>query len=146
MCINLTVRILGTNLDGTYVKMTYEQLSSTPFEVVYEDDPALAPGEEVVKVTPYTGYKGRTYRSVYAADGTLISREYEDTSDYKVRNRVILRGPAEDPAAPVVNPDPGGPIVDFPPVETDPGTITEPPIQDPGANPPIIVLPEDGLG
>lgn len=142
----LTVRILGTNLDGTYVKMTYEQLSSTPFEVVYEDDPALAPGEEVVKVTPYTGYKGRTYRSVYAADGTLISREYEDTSDYKVRNRVILRGPAEDPAAPVVNPDPGGPIVDFPPVETDPGTITEPPIQDPGANPPIIVLPEDGLG
>lgn len=142
----LTVRILGTNLDGTYVKMTYEQLSSTPFEVVYEDDPALAPGEEVVKVTPYTGYKGRTYRSVYAADGTLISREYEDTSDYKVRNRVILRGPAEDPAAPVVNPDPGGPIVDFPPVETDPGTITEPPIQDPGTNPPIIVLPEDGLG
>ena len=142
----LTVRILGTNLDGTYVKMTYEQLSSTPFEVVYEDDPALAPGEEVVKVTPYTGYKGRTYRSVYAADGTLISREYEDTSDYKVRNRVILRGPAEAPAAPVVNPDPGGPIVDFPPVETDPGTITEPPIQDPGTNPPIIVLPEDGLG
>ena len=142
----LTVRILGTNLDGTYVKMTYEQLSSTPFEVVYEDDPALAPGEEVVKVTPYTGYKGRTYRSVYAADGTLISREYEDTSDYKVRNRVILRGPAEDPAAPVVNPDPGGPIVDFPPVETDPGAITEPPIQDPGTNPPIIVLPEDGLG
>ena len=142
----LTVRILGTNLDGTYVKMTYEQLSSTPFEVVYEDDPALAPGEEVVKVTPYTGYNGRTYRSVYAADGTLISREYEDTSDYKVRNRVILRGPAEDPAAPVVNPDPGGPIVDFPPVETDPGTITEPPIQDPGTNPPIIVLPEDGLG
>ena len=142
----LTVRILGTNLDGTYVKMTYEQLSSTPFEVVYEDDPALAPGEEVVKVTPYTGYKGRTYRSVYAADGTLISREYEDTSDYKVRNRVILRGPAEDPAAPVVTPDPGGPIVDFPPVETDPGTITEPPIQDPGTNPPIIVLPEDGLG
>ena len=130
----LTVRILGTNLDGTYVKMTYEQLSSTPFEVVYEDDPALAPGEEVVKVTPYTGYKGRTYRSVYAADGTLISREYEDTSDYKVRNRVILRGPAEDPAAPVVNPDPGGPIVDFPPVETDPGTITEPPIQDPGTD------------
>lgn len=142
----LTVRILGTNLDGTYVKMTYEQLSSTPFAVVYEDDPALAPGEEVVKVTPYTGYKGRTYRSVYAADGTLISREYEDTSDYKVRNRVILRGPAEDPAAPVVNPDPGGPIVDLPPVETDPGAITEPPIQDPGTNPPIIVLPEDGLG
>lgn len=141
----LTVRLLGTNVDGTYVKMTYEQLSSTPFEVVYEDDPTLAPGEEVVKVTPYTGYKGRTYRNVYAADGTLISSEYEDTSDYKVRNRVILRGPAaEQPSVPAVNPNPGGPIVDPSPEETD--TDPEPPILDPGTDPPIIVLPEDGLG
>ncbi len=142
----LTVRLLGTNVDGTYVKMTYEQLSSTPFEVVYEDDPTLAPGQEVVKVTPYTGYKGRTYRNVYAADGTLISSEYEDTSDYKVRNRVILRGPVAEPSVPAVNPDPGDITVDFPPAETDPGTTPEPPIVDPGTNPPIIVLPEDGLG
>ena len=143
----LTVRILGTNLDGTYVKMTYEQLSSTPFEVVYEDDPALAPGEEVVKVTPYTGYKGRTYRNVYAADGSLISSEYEDTSDYKVRNRVILRGPAaEQPSAPVVNPTPGDITEDFPPAETDPGALTEPPLEDPGMTPPIIVLPEGVIG
>ena len=138
----LTVRILGTNVDGTYVKMTYEQLSSTPFEEVYEDDPTLAPGEEVVKVTPYTGYKGRTYRNVYAADGTLISSEYEDTSDYKVRNRVILRGPSAEPSVPAVNPGPGGVIVDLPPAETD----TESPLPDPGTDPPIIVLPEDGLG
>lgn len=138
----VTVRLLGTNLDGTYAEMSYEQLSSTPFEVVYEDDPTLAPGEEVVKVTPYTGYKGRTYRSVYAADGTLISREYEDTSDYKARNRVILRGPVEEPTAPVVNPDPGGFLPDFP-TETEPGTGIELPVEDPGMNPPIIVLPEE---
>ena len=142
----LTVRLLGTNVDGTYAEMSYEELSSTPFEVVYEDDPTLAPGQEVVKVTPYTGYKGRTYRSVYAADGTLISREYEDTSDYKVRNRVILRAPAEEPAAPVVNPDPGGFLPDLP-LETDPGTDpgmgTDLPVEDPGMNPPIIVLPEE---
>ena len=142
----LTVRLLGTNVDGTYVKMTYEPLSSTPFEVVYEDDPTLAPGEEVVKVTPYTGYKGRTYRNVYSADGKLLSSTYEATSDYKVRNRVILRGPAAEPSVPAVNPDPGGVIVDLPPAETDPGTDPEPPIQDPVTDPPIIVLPEDGLG
>nr|WP_325185356.1 VanW family protein [uncultured Oscillibacter sp.] len=142
----LTVRILGTNLDGTYVKMTYEPLSSTPFEVVYEDDPTLAPGEEVVKVTPYTGYKGRTYRNVYAADGTLLSSEYEATSDYKVRNRVILRGPAAEPSVPAVNPGPGDIIVDLPPAEANPGTDPEPPILDPGTDPPIIVLPEDGIG
>lgn len=138
----LTVRLLGTNVDGTYVKMTYEELSSTPFEVVYEDDPALAPGEEVVKVTPYTGYKGRTYRNVYAADGTLLSSAYEATSDYKVRNRVILRGPSAEPSVPAVNPGPGDIVVDLPPAETDPGTDPEPPIPDPGTAPPIIVLPE----
>ena len=35
----LTVRILGTNVDGTSVKMTNEHLSTTPYETVYEDDP-----------------------------------------------------------------------------------------------------------
>ena len=69
----LTVKILGTNIDGTYAKVTNEYLSTTPYEVVYEDDPTLAPGTEKVKTTPYTGYKYKTYRHVYAADGTLIS-------------------------------------------------------------------------
>ena len=141
----LTVRLLGTNVDGTYARMTYEPISSTPFEVVYEDDPTLAPGQEVVKVTPYTGYKGKTYRHVYAADGTLISSTYEDTSDYKVRNRVILRGPAAEPTVPVVNPYPDSPIITLPP-EEDPGGAAEPPVEppveDPAANPPIIIVPE----
>ena len=69
----LTVRILGTNVDGTSVKMTNEHLSTTPYETVYEDDPTLAPGTEKVKTTPYTGYKYRTYRNVYDANGKLIS-------------------------------------------------------------------------
>ena len=142
----LTVRLLGTNVDGTYVKMTYEQLSSTPFEVIYEDDPTLAPGQEVVKVTPYTGYKGRTYRNVYAADGTLLSSEYEDTSDYKVRNRVILRGPAVETSAPTegtapsAGTDPGA-VID-PGTVTDPGTeVVLPPVEE-ETPPAIIVLPE----
>ena len=78
--------------------MTNEQLSTTPYETVYEDDPTLAPGTEKVKTTPYTGYKYRTYRNVYDADGKLISSTYEATSDYKSRNKVILRGPAVEPA------------------------------------------------
>ena len=68
----LTVRILGTNVDGTSVKMTNEHLSTTPYETVYEDDPTLAPGTEKVKTTPYTGYKYRTYRNVYDANGKLF--------------------------------------------------------------------------
>ena len=76
----LTVRILGTNVDGTSVKMTNEHLSTTPYETVYEDDPTLAPGTEKVKTTPYTGYKYRTYRNVYDANGKLISSTYEAVS------------------------------------------------------------------
>lgn len=97
----LTVKILGTNVDGTYVKMTNEVLSKTPWETVYKDDPTLPAGTEKVTTTPYTGYKVKSYRNVYSADGKLISSTYEATSDYKVRNKVISKGPAlpETPAS-----------------------------------------------
>ena len=90
----LTVKILGTNVDGSYVKMTNEVLSKTPWETVYKDDPTLPAGTEKVTTTPYTGYKVKSYRNVYSADGKLISSTYEATSDYKVRNKVISKGPA----------------------------------------------------
>ena len=115
----LTVQILGTNLTGVTAKITNEYLSTTPYETIYEDDPTLAPGTEQVKTSPYTGYKYRTYRNLYDADGNLISSSYEATSDYKARNQVILRGPAvEEPDTPVVGP---GDV----PETTDPGTSGE---------------------
>ena len=128
----LTVRILGTNVDGTSVKMTNEWLSTTPYETVYEDDPTLAPGTEQVKTTPYTGYKYRTYRNVYDADGKLISSSYEATSDYKARNKVILRGPAVETAGgdaqiPGGTTDPADPTTPAEPTEPqDPEVPTEP--------------------
>ena len=102
----LTVKILGTNVDGTYVKMTNEVLSKTDWETVYKDDETLPAGTEKVTATPYTGYKVKSYRNVYSADGKLISSTYEATSDYKVRNKVISRGPAlpEQPETPVTGP------------------------------------------
>ena len=145
----LTVKILGTNIDGTYAKMTYEYLSTTPYEVIYEDDPTLAPGTEKVKTSPYTGYKYRTYRHVYAADGTLISSEYEATSDYKSRNKVILRGPAlpdTSTTTPGTATNPGTGTATNPGTTTDPGTTTQPDsgtTTDPGTNSdsnPIIVV------
>ena len=95
----LTVKLLGTRTDSTYVKMTNEKLSTTNFEVVYEDDDTLAPGTEKVKTTPYTGSKWRTYRNLYDAGGKLISSSFEASSDYKARNKVILRGPAVQPGS-----------------------------------------------
>ena len=77
----LTIKILGTNVDGTSVKMTSEVLSSTPWETVYKDDETLPAGTEKVTTTPYTGYKVKSYRNVYDANGKLISSTYEATSD-----------------------------------------------------------------
>ncbi len=114
----LTMNIYGTKTDDITVKMVYEHISTTPFEVVYEDDPTLAPGEEKVKTTPYTGYKGRTYRNLYDGDGKLISSTYEDTSTYRVRNKVILRGPTAESGVPAIG---GLPFTDPEPV--DPGVL-----------------------
>ena len=123
----LTVKILGTNVDGTYVKMTNEVLSKTNWETVYKDDETLPAGTEKVTTTPYTGYKVKSYRNVYCADGKLISSTYEATSDYKVRNKVISRGPAlpEQPETPVTGP--AETPVETPtqtPEETTPSTTT----------------------
>ena len=141
----LTVKLLGTNVTGITAKMTNEKLSTMDFEVVYEDDPTLAPGTEEVKTTPYTGSKWKTYRHLYDAGGSLISSSYEDTSDYKARNKVILRGPAK--AAPSsgtaeLPPSPETPQEPEIPAETP----AEPPTESPAESPaepetPIIVVP-----
>ena len=145
----LTVRLLGTNVTGITAKMTNEQLSTTPFEVVYEEDATLAPGTEQVKTTPYTGSKWKTYRHLYDADGKLISSAYEDTSDYKARNKVILKGPAvtaETPASGTgqVPVTPEAPSVQETPATPETPSVPETPVvpetpQDSG----IIVLPTE---
>ena len=90
----LTVKLLGTNVDGTSVKMTTEVLSKTAWETVYEEDDALPAGTEQVKVTPYGGAKVKSYRNVYDKNGKLSSSAFEASSDYKVRNKVIVKGTA----------------------------------------------------
>ena len=134
----LTIKILGTNVDGTSVKMTNEVLSSTPWETVYKDDETLPAGTEKVTTTPYTGYKVKSCRNVYDANGKLISSTYESTSDYKVRNKVISRGPAlpETPAS-------GGAEITEPqdPVAQEPQTPGEP--QQGDGSTIIVVTPEE---
>ena len=86
---NLTVTILGTKVDDTYVEITNAVLSSTPWETVYEPNDEMEPGDEPAEVqTPYTGYLVKTWRNVYAADGTLLRSTFEASSDYEKRDRV----------------------------------------------------------
>ncbi len=131
----LTVQLWGTKTDDLTVKMTYETLSTTPFEEVEQEDPSLAPGARQVKVTPYTGYKVRTYRNVFDSSGNLISSDVEAISDYKHRDRLVLVGPPK-PAAPAEDPPASNPVPGVP-VEPNPGVPadTEEPENIPAAGP-----------
>ena len=136
----ITVNVRGTNVTGNYATMTYVTLSTTPWETVYEEDATIAPGTQTVKTTAYTGIKVQSYQHHYDKAGNLINTEFEATSDYKVRNKVILVAPGEDPTkqptVPVTPPPAGGEggsSVDDPTTgpagggeTTDPGTTTDP--------------------
>ena len=89
----LTITLYGTKTDDTHVEITNEFLGTTPWKTIYRTDTSLPKGTSKVSVTPYTGYKYRTYRNIYDGNGKLISSQYEATSDYKVRDQVILRNP-----------------------------------------------------
>ncbi len=93
----IKVTLLGTKTDDHYVKMVTEVLSTTPYEEEIVETDTLAPGERKVEQTAYTGYVVKTYRNVYAGDGTLLSSTYEATSRYKSRNRIVLVGKAAEP-------------------------------------------------
>lgn len=143
----LTVQLWGTKTDDLTVKMTYETLSTTPFEEVEQLDPSLAPGQRQVKVTPYTGYRVKTYRNIFDGSGNLLSSDVEDISDYKHRDRLVLVGPPkeETPAAsaPVV---PGTPAEQEPaaPSTQEPSTPAAGPAEipaEPEEPPAIVVIP-----
>ncbi len=90
----LTVSVVGTKTDDTYVKMTHEVLSTKGYETEYVESADLAPGAQKQKQNGYTGYEVVTYRNVYDGSGNLVSSKQEAKSSYKSRNRIMLVGPA----------------------------------------------------
>ena len=87
----VNVTFYGTNIDGTYVIMTTEQLSETepgdPEEVVDDTVPS-----GTVLQTSYVGSSWISYRHVYDADGNEISVTVEDESTYSARpQKVTIR-------------------------------------------------------
>lgn len=137
----LTVQFYGTDPDGTYVTTERTQLSSSGYETVYKPDESVPQGTTKVDVTPYSGRKVVVYRCVYAADGTLISRTLENTSDYKSRDKVILYNPA-DAASLGLSPETPPPAETETPGETPPPEESVPPA--PEADPPTDPGPSQG--
>ena len=97
----LYVQMLGTKTDDINIKLTYELLSSTPFETVEKLDDTLKPGERVVKTSGYTGFVVNAYMKKYDISGELIDTLFISKNTYKKRDEVILVGPEEPSPSPV---------------------------------------------
>lgn len=95
--VNIT--FYGTKTDDTYVVMEVEQTSTTPYDEVIVVDETKPVGYSEVTQTAYTGYTYVSYRCIYAADGTLISRTQEATSVHNKRDRIITVGPDAETTA-----------------------------------------------
>ena len=108
-----TVSIYGTDERDYYVKMEYEVLRTIPYSVVYKTESAGSGySDGKVLTTPYTGYDVKSYRCKYdKATDELISREFEANSNYRKRDKVVVR--VEQPAAPST-PEGGGSAPDTP--------------------------------
>lgn len=76
------------------VKMSYELLSTIPYEEVEEEDPTLPAGTRKEKHTPYTGYTCWTYKSYYDLSGNFLRKEKCAYSEYNKRDHVFLVGTA----------------------------------------------------
>lgn len=116
----VSVHIVGTDEDGSYVQMTY----ATWLVYGNSEYPETA-----------TGYKAATYRSVFDKNGNLLSKELEAYSEYHYHEEDIVY-PTPTPS-PTPEPTPTEPPIEptdpvFPP--EDPSYLTDPvvPSDDPG--------------
>ena len=93
---SLTISLVGTQTQNKKVEIVTQTLSHDPFQVIYQEDPSLAPGTTKVKSGGYPGYKSVSYRVVYI-DGKEVSRTLENNSSYKRVDKVVLKGPEPAP-------------------------------------------------
>ena len=93
---NLTVRFIGTKLDDNYIKISYKQVSVTPYDIITQVDESVPQGTTVVKTGGFTGVVVDTYKSLYDKDDNLLSETLVGRSSYRAQNRVILIPPELD--------------------------------------------------
>lgn len=133
--LDFPIRILA-NTDNGHVNITFQgaeeldfsvKMESTiletyPWQEVEELDETKEPGYRQVDVTPYTGYRVVTHKTIYDADGKELSREQEALSVYSKRDQKVIVGPPEEE----VPEDPFDPDLWNPPTDDD-DEQTDPP-------------------
>ncbi len=125
--------IMGTDERDYYIKMEYVIVNTSYPQKIYEEfppDSGYRDGQ--VLQSGSTGYLVKTYRCKYSkATNELISRDYEATSSYMLKNWIVVRIiEEEEPSKPTDPTVPSGDPTDPPTQPTDPPTQpTDPPTQ-----------------
>ena len=88
----LTCKIIGTNVDGSYVKFTSERTGDVAYNTKYENDATIPEGQQVTKQAGSNGGRAVSYRLVYDKDGKLLSKKKEAKSYYKGHEAIIAVG------------------------------------------------------
>ena len=104
----MTMRLIGTDEKDYYIKMTYKDISSRAYEEVFEMvDPDNNPNgykDGQVLVTPYTGYRVKTYKHKYdKVTNELIETTLERDITYSHRDRKVVKFIVKDePTEPTI--------------------------------------------
>ena len=90
----LAVKLIGTKIDDTYIKIETVNISRTSYTTVRVEDPSIPPGQTKVDTSGYNGAVVDTYKNLYDGNDKLISRTLVGRSTYRTQDRVILVPPA----------------------------------------------------
>lgn len=101
----LTCKIIGTDVDGSYVKFTSERIGDVAYNTKYENDATIPEGQQVTKQAGSNGGKAVSYRLVYDKDGKLLSKKKEANSYYKGHEAIIAVGTMKVEQAPEAQPE-----------------------------------------
>ena len=141
------IKLLGVKTSTETIKMTYETLSTTPWEEIEEIDETKPADYKEVTQTPYTGYKVQTYKNYYDENGELLRTEKCAFSSYRKRDKIITVGKPEDapadapaetgetatPAVPAEQTPAETPVTPAAPAETPAPAQTSPAAEQPAA-------------
>ncbi len=86
------IKIFGIKEEVEYeVEVVTTILNYTPYDVIYQNDSSLAPGQERVSQYGLKGCKSQTYR-IIKLNGQEVSRELLSTDTYSPLDKIVRRG------------------------------------------------------
>jgi vancomycin resistance protein YoaR len=94
----LTVKLVGTKLDDTYIMTDFVILSSTQFQIITQEDTTVLPGQTIIYSVGSTGYVVEVYKNLFDGEDTLLHRWSIGRDTYRVQDRIVLVPPAAQTA------------------------------------------------